>query len=151
MAKAKKVEAAEETPVKKVSPKTAKKAEAPAPAPAEKKAKAKEQADDNQIHLKDLCEKYGVNPRDARIKLRKTLERGEGARWSWDEDDDEVDQVKEILKQMADRKAGKDEEEEAPAKAKGKKVAKDEAPAPKKAAKKVRAKVQDEDEDEDED
>lgn len=149
MAKAKKVEAAEETPVKKVSPKTSKKAEAPAPAPA-KKAKA-EPADDNLIHLKDLCEKYGVNPRDARIKLRKTLERGEGARWSWDEDDDEVDQVKEILKQMADRKAGKDEEEEAPAKAKGKKVAKEETPAPKKAAKKSKAKAQAEDKDEDED
>lgn len=135
MAKAKKVEAEDqdEAPVKKVSPKAVKKEP--------EKAVKKEASSETQITLKELCDEFGINPRDARIKLRKELDRGEGARWSWDEDDDEVDTVKGILQKMADtpKRAKKEEADEADEE--------DEAPKTKtKATKKAKAEPEDEEE-----
>lgn len=135
MAKAKKVEETQEE-VKKVSPKA--KAKKAAPAPDE---------GSTVVTLKDLCEERGILPRDARIQLRRTLERAENARWEWEEDDKELSEVEALLDEYLERKNSRAEKEEV-----------DEAPAPKAKAAKAKAKrsskkavVQDEDEDEDED
>ena len=130
MAKVKKAEAEAEE-VKKVSPKTSKKA-----------APAKEEKEDREgiVTLKELCEDRGINPRDARIQLRRSMEREDGARWEWEEGSKELGEVEtlldEYLKRKANRGAKEDEEEE---------------PAPKAKAKRTKRAKKDEDEDEDED
>lgn len=117
----------EETAVKKVSPKSAKKSTEPGAPKSSKKSKPAAEDDgagESLVTLASLCESRDLNPRDARIRLRRKLERAEGARWAWAEDSDELDTVNEILDDMVEGKAKRAEAAE-----------EDEAPAPKAKAK----------------
>lgn len=120
----------EETAVKKVSPKSAKKSAEPVAPKSSKKSKPAAEDDgasdssESMVTLASLCESRDLNPRDARIRLRRKLERAEGARWAWAEDSDELDTVNEILDDMVEGKAKRAEAAE-----------EDEAPAPKAKAK----------------
>ena len=70
----------EETAVKKVSPKSAKKSTEPGAPKSSKKSKPAAEDDgasdssESMVTLASLCESRDLNPRDARIRLRRKLE-----------------------------------------------------------------------------
>ncbi len=133
MARAKKA-VAQEDEVKKVSPKTSKKA-----------PMSEETGPDDLVTLKDLCEARDILPRDARIQLRRKFNRDENARWAWAPGSKELAEIEDFLDGYVDRKAaraaGKDDESDQP------------AAKPKRSAKAKRAKkaVDEEDYDDDDD
>lgn len=105
-------EEVDEAPKKKV---TAKKVEDAAPT---KKAAKKEVAEDsNTVGLASLCADLGIDPRAARVKLRKSeFNKGDG-RWEWEADSKELKAVTAFLTPVE-----KEEAEEKPV-AKKKKAA----------------------------
>lgn len=165
MARAKKVPDTEadtevDTGAKKVSPKSKRSAEPVEPTKAKSKAKPKPAAKDEDdeddgnelVTLASLCEERGLNPRDARIRLRRELERAEGARWEWEAEGEELDTVIGILDDIVEKREARaaNKEDEAPApKAKGKAAAK--AKPAKGKGKAKPADDEDEDDEEDED
>lgn len=82
-------------PAKKV-----KKAAAPAPAPEKaKRGPPQREPNPNETTLSELCEELGIEPRAARVKLRKAenLEKGEGGRWAWRNGSKELGAVRKFL------------------------------------------------------
>lgn len=103
MAKKVAAAAAEEAPTtKKVKPGT----KAPAVAETKKpEKKAKVEKEDNTTSLKELCEELGIDPRSARVKLRKEYQREEGGRWAWPTGSKELAKVRKILETVEEAEA----------------------------------------------
>lgn len=82
----------DETPVKKV------KKAAPVEA-AEKKERAPREPNPNETTLAEICTELGIEPRAARVKLRKAegIEKGEGGRWAWPNKSPELKAVRAAL------------------------------------------------------
>ena len=97
---------AEKEEVEKKIPKAKKTAEAVEKTPAVKKTaekkevkeKAVKESKGDVLSLAELCQELELDPKNARIKLRKSeIEKPEGGRWEWPLGSKEAERVRDVL------------------------------------------------------